>query len=73
MGLYGFRVDILEKFCTLEQSPYELLEGLEQLRMLENGIHVQAIMVDIDIGAIQTGIDTPEDAKRAEALLKASS
>lgn len=72
IGLYGFRVDILEKFCTLAQSPYELLEGLEQLRMLENGIQIKTIMVDIDTGLIQTGIDTPEDAKRAEDLLKAN-
>jgi len=72
MGLYGFRADILEKFCNLPQSPYELLEGLEQLRMLENGIQIKTIMVDIDKGLIQTGIDTPEDAKRAEELLKAS-
>ena len=71
MGLYGFRTDILEKFCALDPSPYELLEGLEQLRMLENGMHIQTILVDVEVGAIQSGIDTPEDAKRAEQLLKA--
>ncbi|MEZ5815067.1 MAG: 3-deoxy-manno-octulosonate cytidylyltransferase [Alphaproteobacteria bacterium] len=70
MGLYGFRVDVLERFCALPQGVYEQLEGLEQLRMLENGIKVTAVKVDIDKGKIQSGIDTPEDLARAEKLLK---
>jgi len=69
MGLYGYRVDILEKFCTLPQGRYEQLEGLEQLRMLENGIKVQTVEVAIDSGRIQSGIDTPEDLQRAEKFL----
>lgn len=71
MGLYGFRVDVLKKFCALPQGVYEQLEGLEQLRMLENGITVTAVKVDVDKGTIQSGIDTPEDLERAEQLLKA--
>jgi len=66
MGLYGFRSDILEKFCRLEQGTYEALEGLEQLRMLENDIRIQTIETDIDEGMIQSGVDSPEDIERAE-------
>ena len=73
MGLYGFRTDILKKFCALPQGVYEQLEGLEQLRMLENGIAITAVHVDIDKGTIQSGIDTPEDLMRAEKLLQATS
>ncbi len=69
MGLYGFRTDILEKFCSLPQGLYEKVEGLEQLRMLENGINIQAVKVKISSGLIQSGIDTPEDLKRAEKML----
>jgi len=69
MGLYGYRVDILKKFCTLPIGIYEEMEGLEQLRMLENGIQIQAVHVDIQAGTIQSGIDTPEDLKRGEAFL----
>lgn len=69
MGLYGFRVDILEKFCALPQSSYEQLEGLEQLRMIENNIKVQTVKIDVAPGRMQSGIDTPEDLKRAEAIL----
>ena len=69
IGLYGFTMAVLEKFCALPQSRYEKLEGLEQLRLLENGIGVQTVRVEIESGLIQTGIDSPEDLKRAEALL----
>ncbi len=66
IGLYGFRSDVLEKFCRLEQGVYEQLEGLEQLRMLENNINIQSISIDIEEGIIQSGIDSPEDLARAE-------
>lgn len=72
MGLYGFRVDILKKFCALPQGLYEELEGLEQLRMLENNIVITAVPVEIERGKIQSGIDTPEDLARAEKLLEAA-
>ncbi len=70
IGLYGFRSDILEKFCSLPQSNYEHLEGLEQLRMLENDIHISTVEVDIKEGLIQSGIDSPQDLKRAEKHIK---
>lgn len=69
MGLYGFRTDVLEKFCSLPQSPYEKVEGLEQLRMLENDISIHAVKVKLATGLMQSGIDTPEDLKRAEKML----
>lgn len=71
MGLYGYRVDVLEKFCSLPMGEHEKLEGLEQLRMLENGIKIQAVPVEIEAGQIQSGIDTPQDLERAEAFLAA--
>lgn len=70
IGLYGYRSDILEQFCRLAEGTYEALEGLEQLRMLENGIRIQTIHIDIEKGAIQSGIDSPEDITRAEAHIK---
>ena len=45
IGLYGFRRDILEKFVAWPQSHYEQLEGLEQLRLLENGISIKALLL----------------------------
>lgn len=66
IGLYGFRSDVLEQFCSLPEGIYEKLEGLEQLRMLENGIRITAVEIQPEHGTIQSGIDSPEDIKRAE-------
>ena len=69
IGLYGFRFDILKKFVTLSEGHYEKLEGLEQLRLLENGISIQTVMLEVDAGRAQAGIDSPEDVIRAEKIL----
>lgn len=70
LGLYGYRADILEKFVALPEGHYESLEGLEQLRLLENNISIQTVEIDIPNGAMQAGIDSPEDIERAEMFLK---
>ena len=70
IGLYGYRADILEKFVTLPEGVYEKLEGLEQLRLLENGITIQTVKLDVALGLAQAGIDSPEDVERAEKMLK---
>lgn len=69
IGLYGYRVDILQQIATLQESYYEKYEGLEQLRFLENGIKVQVALVDYQGRESMSGIDAPEDITRAEALL----
>lgn len=69
IGLYGYAYNALQKYITLPLSHYEQLEGLEQLRALENGMTIQAVIVDYKDRPAMTGIDSPEDLARAEALL----
>lgn len=69
IGLYGYRFDVLRKFVALPEGHYERLEGLEQLRLLENGISIQTIELSVDAGLAQAGIDSPEDVARAERIL----
>ncbi len=69
VGLYGFKRSALERFTQLPQSPYERLEGLEQLRALENGMHIAIVRVTTP-QISSPGIDTEEDLIRAEALIK---
>lgn len=71
VGLYGYRYSTLEKFVRLPEGKYEALEGLEQLRLLENGINIQTTLVDYQDLPSMAGVDTPEDAKKTEALLLA--
>ncbi|WP_084421084.1 3-deoxy-manno-octulosonate cytidylyltransferase [Henriciella litoralis] len=68
IGLYGYRMPALERFAALPVGYYEALEGLEQLRFLENGMTVQAVAVEPADNAMW-GVDTPEDARLAEELL----
>ena len=70
VGLYAFRKSALDRYVTLPPSPYEQLEGLEQLRALEAGMIITCAKV-APHALSQAGIDTPEDLARAEARLKA--
>lgn len=68
IGLYGYKRAALERFVALGEGHYERLEGLEQLRFLENGMRILAIEVPTSETAMW-GIDTPEDATHAETLI----
>ncbi len=68
IGLYGYKKAALEAFVGLPEGQYESLEGLEQLRFLENGYRIQAVKVPAQASAMW-GIDTPQDAEHAEHLI----
>ena len=68
IGLYAYKYDSLFKFKELNESTYEKLEGLEQLRFLENGMKIKIAKVDYGAFEGMSGVDSPEDVARAEAL-----
>ena len=61
IGLYAFKAEVLKDIVGLPQSPLELAENLEQLRWLENGYKIKVAITQLET----TGIDTPEDLKKA--------
>ncbi len=65
LGIYAYRKAALERFATLKPTPLEMLERLEQLRLLENGIAIYVADAPRDT----IGVDTEEDLKRAEDML----
>jgi 3-deoxy-manno-octulosonate cytidylyltransferase (CMP-KDO synthetase) len=69
IGLYGYSLAMLEKYINLPESSFEQLEGLEQLRILENGFTMRCVPVDFKGRANMSGIDSPEDIQRAEELI----
>ncbi len=64
VGLYAFRRKALEKFLSLEPTPLEKAEGLEQLRALENGMSIKVLEID----QAPVGVDTPEDLELVRKL-----
>jgi 3-deoxy-manno-octulosonate cytidylyltransferase (CMP-KDO synthetase) len=67
IGVYAYRRAALAAFVALPPSPLELREKLEQLRALEHGLRVDAMVVD----TVPLGVDTAEDLERARAILGA--
>lgn len=69
IGLYGYSRPMLEKYGYLEEGTFEKLEGLEQLRVIENGYHLRCVPVDYKGRASMSGVDSPEDVLRTEELI----
>lgn len=65
MGLYAYRAGYLRRFPALAPAPLELLEALEQLRVLWHGERIAVLVTDHAPGA---GVDTPADLERVRAL-----
>jgi 3-deoxy-manno-octulosonate cytidylyltransferase (CMP-KDO synthetase) len=68
LGFYAYRKAALDQFVRWPESRLESTERLEQLRFLENGIPIYVAETEFDT----IGVDTEEDAKRVEKLLKAT-
>ena len=67
LGVYAYRRDFLLRVIAQPPSPLEEAEKLEQLRALQMGCRM-AVLESAPLGP---GIDTPQDAIRAEPLLLA--
>jgi len=64
-GFYAYTAAFLEQFVKMPPSPFEQIEKLEQLRVIENGY---PILVRFNNMPTQ-GIDTIEDVRAYEKLL----
>ena len=65
IGLYAYRRAALERFVALGPSPLEKRERLEQLRALEAGMRIDAVIVE----TVPLGVDTPHDLERARQIV----
>lgn len=70
IGLYAYRFATLERLVALAPSPLERAESLEQLRALENGVPIRVVLTDYR-GRTPWSVDSPSDAERVEAILRA--
>lgn len=65
LGIYGYKREALMKMTSLEQTPLECTESLEQLRALENGMKIKTSVVDF----VPVGIDTLEDLEKFKEII----
>lgn len=69
IGLYGYTFSGLKKYFDLPETDYEVSEGLEQMRFIENGVPVKMVEVNYKGRQGMSGVDSPEDIGRAEAII----
>lgn len=68
VGVYAYRPDALGAYPTWPVGPLERLEGLEQLRFMENGRRVRCVEVDAK-GRQFWELNNPEDVQKIEAMM----
>lgn len=66
IGVYSYRPAALSTFVKLPMARLEDMEKLEQLRALENGMKIGAILTTQRL----IGVDVPDDVKKVEGVLK---
>ena len=68
VGVYAYRPEALTDYPRWKPGPLEGLEGLEQLRFLENGQKILCVEVDAR-GRQFWELNNPEDVPRIEAMM----
>lgn len=66
LGFYAYRQPALEQFVRWPESSLERSERLEQLRFLDNGVPIHVTETSFDT----IGVDTEEDRRRVEEILR---
>lgn len=68
VGVYAYRPEALAAYPGWDSGPLEQLEGLEQLRFMENGRKVLCVEVEAR-GRQFWELNNPEDVPRIEAMM----
>lgn len=68
VGVYAYRPAALEKYISWPEGPLEKLEGLEQLRFLEQGHKIKCVTVE-GRGRVFWELNNPEDVARIETVI----
>jgi 3-deoxy-manno-octulosonate cytidylyltransferase (CMP-KDO synthetase) len=69
LGIYAYRKHFLTHFVSLPQGRLEIIERLEQNRVLEHGYRIKVVKTVFD----SLEVDRPEDINKLEAVLKKES
>ncbi len=66
LGLIFFRAEYLKKFYRLDQTPIEICESVDMMRVLENGGTIQSVITTEEC----LSVDVPSDVDKVEAALQ---
>lgn len=61
-----FRRDLLLNFQKMQRTPLEIIESIDMLRLLEEGVKIRMVPNPFNVYSV----DTPEDLKKVEGLMK---
>lgn len=65
-GIILFRRDFLFRYMEMEQTPLEIIESVDMLRVLENGYKIKMVLTE----DTTVGVDTPEDLDMASIAME---
>ena len=66
IGIYSYKVNVLEKFISLGQTNNEKEKKLEQLRALDNGLKINVALAK----SSPVGVDTEEDYMAIKKIME---
>ena len=61
-----FKRDFLLEYNEMEQTQLEIIESVDMMRLLENGIKVKMVYIQED----NFSVDTPDDLENVTELMK---
>ncbi len=64
-GIILFRRDFLFQYLEMAQTPLEIAESVDMLRVLENGYRIKMVLTE----DVTVGVDTPEDLEEASKVM----
>lgn len=65
-GIIAFRRDVLLRFNRMAETRLEQIESVDMNRVLETGGRIRMVLTE----AVTIGVDTPQELKEAEVLIK---
>lgn len=65
-GIMAFRREVLEKFSSLPETPFEKAESVDMFRAIENGLRIAGVVTNY----ATLGVDRPVDVELVENVLK---
>ena len=69
IGIYAYRLAVLNSFVSWQPAALEMQERLEQLRALANGVRIH---VAVSSSRIPAGVDNPQDLEAVRSIMEAT-